>query len=475
MELIIISIAYILGIIWGLYFNISIAFFVPCIIVIYVLIKKEYKKYLLITCITIIISNVYINILENSFNTKYEDITGDKTIIGTIVSEPKIKNNSTQCIVKVEIIDSSYKYNKSKILLNINSTYNRLKVGNKIEIYGELEDAETAKNEGGFNYNQYLKLKGIYKTISVKKNKIKILKDNNFSIIENGINCIRSRIKDSAKKIFPEKEANFLIAIIIGDKQELDEGIQQDFRNSNLSHILAVSGMHVSFIIMGLTFILNKIKIGKNRSKIFIIMFLVFFIFLTGGSPSVQRACIMSIYLIVGNLLHKKTNILNSIAFSSLVILIINPYNLLDIGFQLSFGGTLGIVLIYPKLKQKFKIKSKIIGKILDIALVTVSANIVIFPIVLYYYSTISTTFLLSNLLVSCIIGIILIFGIVIIILSYICFSISNILGIVEKILIDILLQIANIIGGIPFSQVYFITPQPFMIIVYYLFLYLWR
>ena len=338
-------------------------------------------------------------------------------------------------------------------------------------MYGELKDASVARNEGGFDYKQYLKTKRIYKIISIKKNDIKIIEEDNSNFFDKGLYLVKKSITENIKKILPEKEANFLIAVTLGDKQELDEDIQNDFRNSSLSHILAVSGMHVSYIITGLTLILNKTKIGSNKTKTFLILFLIFFIMLTGGTPSVQRACIMSIYMIIGSLLHRRVNTLNSIAFSSLVILIINPYNLLDIGFQLSFGGTLGIVLLYPKIKRKIKFKSKII----DIILVTISANIIIFPIVLYHYNTISTTFLLSNLLVSFIIGIVLIFGITTIITSYIIMPLSKVLVIIEKILIDFLLQIANMIGSIPFSQIYFITPKIYMILIYYLFVYLWR
>ena len=471
MELIIISIAFVLGIIWGLYFNISMAFFLPCLVVIVLFIKKEYRKYLLIFIFFLLFSNIYISALEHDFNSKFENIEGEVTVVGTVISEPKIKDKNTQCIIQVEKINDNYKYKDIKVLVNINLNYSKIRFGNKIKMYGELKDASVARNEGGFDYKQYLKTKRIYKIISIKKNDIKIIEEDNSNFFDKGLYLVKKSITENIKKILPEKEANFLIAVTLGDKQELDEDIQNDFRNSSLSHILAVSGMHVSYIITGLTLILNKTKIGSNKTKTFLILFLIFFIMLTGGTPSVQRACIMSIYMIIGSLLHRRVNTLNSIAFSSLVILIINPYNLLDIGFQLSFGGTLGIVLLYPKLKRKIKFKSKII----DIILVTISANIIIFPTVLYHYNTISTTFLLSNLLVSFIIGIVLIFGITTIITSYIIMPLSKVLVIIEKILIDFLLQIANMIGSIPFSQIYFITPKIYMILIYYLFVYLWR
>lgn len=477
MELIIISIALVLGIIWGLYLKISIAFFLPCVFAIVLFVKKEYKKYLILFFTFLVISNIYISIKENDFNNKYKNINGSVDIIGTIVTEPKKEKNRTKFIVKVETIEKDSKYKNTKILVSLNTKNNNLKFGNKIKIYSELENPSSARNEGGFNYQEYLKTKEIYKIVFAKNNQVEVMEEDNIGLIDNCLYLIRNSIKDSAKKILPEKEANFLIAILIGDKQELDEDIQNNFRNSSLSHVLAVSGMHVSYIILGLSLILNKIKISKTYTKVFLILFLIFFILLTGCSPSVERACIMSIYLIVGTLIHRKTNTLNSIAFSNIILLLINPYNIKDLGYVLSFGGTLGIVLIFPKIKKnlnkKINIKYKTLEKIIDVMLVTLSANLVLFPIILLYFNTISTTFLLSNLLVSCIIGIILIFGFIIIILTYICYPIAKLLSIIEKILIDILLKTAEIVGNIPFSQIYFITPKFYIIILYYLILFL--
>ena len=477
MELIIISIALVLGIIWGLYFNISIALFLPCILMVILFIRKQYKKYLIIFIITILFSNIYISVKENNFNTKYKDVKGEVSIIGTIVSEPKIEKYSTELLVEVESINNDSKYKNTKILVNINSTYSNCQFGNIIEFNGELKDASSARNEGGFNYKEYVKTKGIYKTIFIKKNQVKIIKEKNTNIIEVSLYNIRNSIRNSARKLLPEKEANFLIAILIGNKQDLDESIEKNFRKSSLSHVLALSGMHVSYILFGVAFILERINISKKCIKIFLISFLIFFMILTGNTPSVQRACIMAIYLIVGSLLHRRTNTLNSIAFSNIVLLIINPYNILDIGYILSFGGTIGIVLIFPKLKRfvkkRFRIKYSILEKILDIMLVTLSANLILMPINLLFFNKISTVFVISNVLVSFLIGITLILGFAIIILTYIFFPLASMLSLVEKIFIDIMIKMSEFVGNMPLSQIYFIQPKFYMIVLYYILLFL--
>ena len=174
--------------------------------------------------------------------------------------------------------------------------------------------------------------------------------------------------------------------------------------------------MHVSYVILGIGFIVNKIKIGKRNAKIITILFLLFFMILTGVSPSVERACIMSIYMIVGSILNKRCKSIYSLSFSMIVILLFNPYNIKDVGLLLSFLGTLGIIVFYPIFNKKIEKKrdsffEKIKIKIIQIILVTISANIMIFPIVLFNFNTLSTVFLISNILVSPIIGIIVFLG----------------------------------------------------------------
>ena len=190
----------------------------------------------------------------------------------------------------------------------------------------------------------------------------------------------------------------------------------------------------------------------------------------------------MSSYIILASLLHKKAHVLGSISISLLIILIINPYFILDIGLQLSYGGTIGIVLIYPILK-KFKKKKedktgrikkvlyKIKDKILDTILITISANLVIFPIVLFHYNTMSFTFIISNLLISPIIGIIIILGFLSVFVSYIVSPISKIMFFFLQIFLSILAQIAHFCAELPLSKVYFPTPKIYIIIIYYLFL----
>ena len=475
MELFLIAIAYVIGIILGLYFKlIGIVFFVCLIFVIILFRKNRYirlffnRKYLLIFIIFFLISYLRILYLENDSEQKYKDTPEESNIVGTIVQDGEEKQYSTKYVLKVESINNNYSYKNTQLILYVkkDKNFKKYKYGNKISLDGEFNLPNTARNTGGFNYKEYLKTKNIYWIVNTESNNIKIQKEKNIDFLNDSINNISTKVKENIDNLFDKNSAQLLKAMLIGDKEDLEDDIIDTFRKSNLSHILAISGMHVSYIIMGIGFLINKIKIGKIKGKIITILFLIFFMLLTGNSPSVTRACIMSCYIILASLLHKRVNTFYALNISMIILLVINPYYMFDIGFQLSYSGTFGILLFHKTLS---KILNKNKSKIKDILIVTLSANIVILPIILYHFNTLSLSFLISNLCVTPFIGIIMILGFITIIISLIFFPFAKILSFILKILINLFLKIVTITSNLPLSQIYIPTPKIYTIVIYYL------
>lgn len=467
-------IAWIFGILSGLYFKIGIALFLVLNFIFYILKRKSKylklfysKKIIIISLVCFIISYFQIINLEKSFSTKYK-FKEPIEIVGTIISNPSYKEYKTVYIIQVESINKDNTYKNTKLLLNIKENKNIYAYGNKVYIIGEFEEPNTRRNEGGFDYKQYLKTKNIYGIIKVKT--IKLERENNINIIYKLANEIANKIQEQANKLLDKKQASTLTALLIGNKENLEENIKSDFRKSNLSHMLAISGAHISYIIMGIGIIISKIKISKKTGKIITIILLLFFVLITGQTLAVTRACIMSIYLIIGSLFHKRTSILSSISISMLILLILNPYSIFDSGLQLSYGGTIGIVAIFPIIKKYLinKEDNKLKIYIKEMICITLSANIVIIPIILYHYNTLSLTFLISNLLASGIMGILVILGFITIILSFIFIPIGKILSIPLSLLLNLFLNIATFVSKLPFSQIYLATPKLSIIIIYY-------
>lgn len=482
MILFIIVIAWIIGIILGLYLQISIAsfvLFISLILLIFIIFEKKILKFIkskkikayysvlnvhikiLIFLVILIVAFAQIKYYEGIFENKYKNINEDDeiSIIGTIVSDPQEKEYKTKYILKIDTINSNKKYKNTKVILYTKKGKETLKYGDKIELVGNFKLAQERRNPGGFDYRFYLKTKKIYGIVTTKNTKR--LKENNVNIISMIANKTANVIKNQSKKLLENKKACLLIGLLIGDTDEIDEETKEDFRNSNLTHMLAVSGLHVSYVLLAVNYIITKVKIHKKLSKIIVMLLILFFILVTGATPSVLRAGTMTIYLILGGIFYRRISVFSSLNLSLLVIIIMNPYCLFDVGLQLSYAGTIGIVYLYPIIKEKIYNKANSI-------LITISANIVIIPIIMYNFNTILLTFFISNLLAGPIIGIIIILGFSIIIISLIFFPIANIFSKILNLLIILFLNTVKACANLPFSKIFIITPTLKFIFLYY-------
>lgn len=433
-----------------LYFG-SIAFLSIPIAVIILLITKNKKIIVILICL--IISIGYVSILENKYS-KISDMPIKEMV--TIISDIQEKEYKKVCTAKIV-------RNNKKILINIKMAQDipSIKYGDSLYIEGEFKQPEEARNYKGYNYKQYLKTKKIIGTVELEK--AKILKSSNGSFIHN----IQKYIKDTINGTLTDEEGNLLLAILLGDKDKLSEDIQESFKTSNLSHMLAVSGAHVSYIILGLTYVLQNSIIGKKNEKIVCIIFLLVFMAITNFTPSVTRACIMAVLTLFSGIIYRKSDVYTNISVAALITLIFNPYSLLDLGFQLSYGGTIGIIIFIKRIQEK-KSNSKVINYIKQMALVSIYANIIIIPIMMYHFNTVSFTFIISNIMASPILGIIVITGFLFIIASITVKPLTRLIAIFIKPILSILIKISQICSKLPFSNILVVTPYMFNVISYY-------
>lgn len=433
-----------------LYFG-SIAFLSIPIAAIILLITKNKKIIVILICL--IISIGYVSILENKYS-KISDMPIKEMV--TIISDIQEKEYKKVCTAKIV-------RNNKKILINIKMSQDipSIKYGDSLYIEGEFKKPEEARNYKGYNYKQYLKTKKIIGTVELEK--AKILKSSNGSFIHN----IQKYIKDTINGTLTDEEGNLLLAILLGDKDKLSEDIQESFKTSNLSHMLAVSGAHVSYIILGLTYVLQNSIIGKKNGKIVCIFFLLVFMAITNFTPSVTRACIMAVLTLFSGIVYRKSNVYTNISVAALITLIFNPYSLLDLGFQLSYGGTIGIIIFIKRIQEK-KSNSKVVNYIKQMALVSIYANIIIIPIMMYHFNTVSLTFIISNIMASPILGIIVINGFLFIITSITVKPLIRLIAIFIKPILSILIKISQICSKLPFSNILVVTPYMFNVISYY-------
>ena len=476
-PLLIIAISYLIGIIIEVYLQISIPFIIILVIInICSFFIEKYKKYmglLSIITITIIISVLRVSFLENKYDTLYKDVI-DKEVkaVGIITSSIKETEYRYSVTVKILSIDGKTKYKNTKINLSLKKSDNDnlLEFGNKIFFTGTFSEGETRRNYKGFNYKEYLRSQEIYGSIDVTS--LKVIEKNQINIISSSINKLSNSLKRNLKELLPQRTSGLMIGILIGDVSDISDEVSKNFKDCNLSHMLAVSGSHISYIMIGLNLVLNKKIFGIRNCKIITIFVIIIFMMLTNMTPSVVRAGICSIIVILASLIHRKQDTYTSIAFAILYTLVQNPYSLYNIGMQLSYAGTISIIIFYQEIKIKKKEKTiidKIKNYILDSILLTLSANILIIPLTIYNFNIISLNFVLANLLAGPIMAITTILGLFISIISLIVFPLSKILIIPLNFLLETLLLITEKVSKIPFSNITVITPHILVIILMYL------
>ena len=195
--------------------------------------------------------------------------------------------------------------------------------------------------------------------------------------------------------------------------------------------------------------------------------------FITNFSISVTRACTMGIIGMIAKLSYKKLDFLTSISLSLLITLFINPFLLIDIGLQLSYLGTIGIVLFNKPIQNL--LQKRFPKKILKILSVSIAAQITIIPIIAYRFNSFSLIFPISNICATPIIGIIIILGFVILFLSFLSFKLAKLFAIVLNILIKTLKLIANSVSKIPYGTLTIVTPYVLTIITLYLLIFLFN
>ena len=515
-PIVVIVIGYMIGIIWGLYFDFSIVLLYILIAILFyrknrrnsimsfliILLKKCFKskkntsfqlfsihryiRYikLILTkqvIFLIVISSMISNTIFLFQEKRYENLYPEENILveGIIISNQEEREYKNRYKLKVLTANSSDRYQSTQIYIEVKKNV-QLEYGDKVRLRGEFQKGSEQRNTGGFDYQLYLKSIHIYGTLKVESYQ-KISSDN-VNWIEKSINTIKLAMTENIEKVLEKEEEQIVKGLILGDTTALEEELKEKFQIANISHVLAVSGMHIIYIIMGIEIVLKK-WIGKRHVKYVVIIGLLFYMVLTGYTSSIVRAGIMGIMGILAFLVYRKNDIWTSIAISLGIILIQNPYAITGVGLQLSYLGTIGIILFNKNIKQfldnikwiknNIQIKrskriSKTAENLKDMISVTLSAQIMILPIMVYHFNMIGIYFVITNILVSIIIGPIMFLSIIFIFSSCIHLQISQFISIFLSFGIKCLIQISNL-ANLPFSKIYLPTPSILFILIYYI------
>jgi competence protein ComEC len=328
----------------------------------------------------------------------------------------------------IQVIDSQGKATQScgmlLLYLSKNITLHKPRIGNQYLIEAISKEIPSPANPGEFNYKQFLSYQNIHYQ-SFVYHQAHLLETYTQSIFRYA-ELLRDEVKSILERSFKNKEVlGVAEALLIGFKDNLDQEVVAAYSRTGTLHVLAVSGLHVGIIywILGfLTIFLKKVPKGLVIQTILIVLALWLYAFVTGLSSSVMRATLMFSLVGLSKLFNKRSNIFNTIYASALVILVINPLDIVNVSFQLSYAAVLGIVYIQPKINQWYAPYNKIDKFIWGLISVSFAAQLFTFPLGIYYFHQFPNYFLFSNLIIIPLILIIMVLLIALISLSWLSF-----------------------------------------------------
>lgn len=451
----------IIGVIIGYYLPFIIILFIFIIPVVYLYFLMKHKKRLITYILIIIIGFSYIYLLEikyysNLSITNYND-SGTFMVIGEIVEDLSSLQGDKIYLKPYYVGNIKVKY--GLVQLNKNYLPSELNNGDIIKVRIKLKSPEKQKNPGGFSYYKYLKEKGIW-SIGYINGDVKVI-----GRVSHPIKELIISLKHKFIYIFDQSMVSpyneVMKAIILGERDNLPVQWEEYFSLSGANHLLAISGLHVGFIMLIFISITGLLNIPEGLRNFIITTLIIVYIILTGIRPSVLRAGLLVVLFLWAPYFNRKGDLFNLLGFSVIVNIIINPYDIFTPGFQLTYIVLIMIVIWY-----------KILIKYLPAPLaLSMAAQFGSVPIIAYYFNIITPIGIITNIWAIPLVGLIVILAIPGSILGLIHPVFSLIVNKIVYYFLYLLFEGTKIMAYFPFGNHYVASPSPFILIILYLFL----
>jgi competence protein ComEC len=333
----------------------------------------------------------------------YNELPRRIYVTGTLVDAPDVRDTYMNLRLQVDAVDTGEgdRPVHGLLLVRLTDEYD-LQYGMRIRVRGFVE---TPVESEDFSYREYLFMQGIYSTL--RTDKVTLLP---FGAAHNTFNDWLFRLKNSlvsrVYRLFPDPEASLLAGVLFGVDKNIPAALQQAFKNTGTAHIIAISGFNIAIIAGIFVTIFSRI-FGKRLGALLAILGIAGYTVLVGADASVVRAAIMGTLSIIAAQFGRRNVALNALTVSALVMAWFNPFILWDVGFQLSFAATLGLVLYADRIQEAVSglmlrflpaaSVEKAIVPIADFFLLTLAAQLTTIPIMAYHFGRISLISLVAN------------------------------------------------------------------------------
>jgi len=432
-------------------------------------------------------------LLGNMYTTVYESLAEDHIVFsaryyrkkqiemkGKIISDVEKRNffKTTKTVFTLDIYQIKtnwgWKKRSGKVLVNIFKD-EELFFGDVILIHGKLHKPFNFGSRGNFSYCDFLRNRGIYYLLSVKKTaKVDVMKRNQGFWLRGLSLKFKNKLSRRLSEHLTKNEAGLMKAIILGERHDIAKHIRQLFVETGTAHILAISGLHIGIVAFLFFVFVKLLPLPLRIQYLLIIILLIFYAFMTGARPSVVRATIMAVLFLSSLMMEKETEGINTLSIAAFVLLLMNPFNVFDLGFQLSFVSVFSILMICPRLYeifskwQVFK-KNRIIRWSLHSLNVSLAASLGVSGLILYYFHIVTPVDLLANLFVVPMIAVVVALGMGLLLTTFLWPSLAVLFAVCLKVVLNFMVAGIFLIGQIPGAYFYIDNVTHWHLIGYYI------
>lgn len=375
-------------------------------------------------------------------------------------------NNSKYVIQVKEVDDRPVDYEKA-ILTVIGEL--PLNVGDYISFRGQVRLPNENTNPKLFNYRLSLKADNVKVTITTREHAIsKLYKDRKLKYF------LKDKFVKYVENIFSstlnEENSSLITSIILGKSSYMEEESLDFYREIGLAHVLAVSGLHIGVISSFLIFLLSRLGIKRRTNVIITLSIIWLYGYMIDYPASILRANIMFTIILYSQLIHRPFDSINNLALAAFILLVINPYYLFDVGFQLSFLATFSLLSFTPKIAHLFyPYDNRLTNSLASI----LAVHIGLFPIQAYYFNSFNPLSLLANLVVVPLLSLSLIIGMMVLSLYFWMGRFSLFFAYLLNLLLSLQFKLLRLLDSLPISLVKLKSPEMFSIILFYISLFI--
>jgi competence protein ComEC len=394
-------------------------------------------------------------------------LLNDKGRLGVVarVSETPDRRASSQKIrVEAEklILGKGKEAEVSGSVLVTTKLYPEFQYGDRLKIAGKLQ---TPKNFDDFDYQKYLAKSDIFSIIYYPE--IALLEKGQGSRIKQVLFALKNKFEDSINRFLPEPQASFLAGLLLGEKKQISEELSEVFRQTGTTHIVALSGYNISLVCSFFMMLFTMLLLGRNLRFWLSVAAIILFTILVGASTSVVRASIMGILVLLARNQGRLHSVRNVLVFAGAAMVWFSPKILrFDIGFQLSFLATAGLVWLAPVFEKWLKKLPKLFV-LKEIFIATMAAQIAVLPLLLVYFGRLSLVSPLANLLVLILVPLSMFFGFLAGGIGMLWVFGGKTIGWLVWSLLSLKLLLINFFASLPFASVDF-SWNWFLAIFYY-------